>query len=251
MLISPFYEFSDYLSFIHSAGRYSKYHFSMRACLYAFGSGVLFLTSYKIIGKEFDKKYIATDDFLDQDLLYKNVHIFLSITAMRFKYYGIWYLIEGAFIMSGFAYAGTDTDGNQKFDNSIHVEGYRLEMTTDPKEMTSCWNSKTKEWLKFYIKDRMEGSHKSKKIKDYVATCMISVTLHGFLPSYCVSFLILAVIFVIHKKIKVFAPDIGFGFYNLLSKQTLSIAVVPFLIKDSYAGFRVYYSMKWQILGKV
>ena len=56
---------------------------------------------------------------------------------------------------------------------------------------------------------------------------------------------------MIHKKIKVFGPDIGFGFYNIISKQTLSIAVVPFLIKDTYAGFRVYYSMKWQIIGKV
>lgn len=110
---------------------------------------------------------------------------FIQVSAIltRFKYYCVWYLAEGACILSGFGFNGYDKDGNPLWNKLTNVNVMACEGAQSYKMLTENWNIGANHWLRHYVYLRFNppGSGIS-TLKTYV----VSSLWHGFHPGfYC------------------------------------------------------------------
>lgn len=189
----------------------------------------------------------------------------IYIASERYKYYAIWYICEGSFVISGLSYNGLTQYGQERYDRYNFVDGFGIEFTSDLKERVNKWNLKTKEWMNLYIKERIPESDKRKKIKEGLYVGFIAGTLHGFMVSYYFSFIIILILFKISKVLKKYRelfrwmPEIllntcnfvlSFDFF-VVSTLSLTIALLPFFFKDIQTGIMLWSQIYLQLIGNV
>jgi lysophospholipid acyltransferase len=96
------------------------------------------------------------------------VHLF-GVTS-RFKYYGIWFLTEGACILSGLGYNGLDKNKKIKWDRVTNVDPWALETAQNTKAYLEAWNMNTNKWLKNYVYLRVTPKGKKPGFRSSMAT---------------------------------------------------------------------------------
>ena len=104
----------------------------------------------------------------------------LSAFLTRCKYYFIWYLSEGACILSGFGFNGV-VGGVPQWDKLNNVNVLDCELAQSYKQLSENWNIGANHWLRHYVYLRFNppGST-STTLKTYIVSSMW----HGFHPGF-------------------------------------------------------------------
>lgn len=105
----------------------------------------------------------------------------LSAILTRCKYYSVWYLAEGACILSGFGFNGYDRDGHPLWNKLTNVNVLSCEFAQSYKMLTENWNIGANHWLRHYVYLRFNPPGTlSTTLKTYI----VSSLWHGFHPGF-------------------------------------------------------------------
>lgn len=134
-------------------------------------------------------EFALGNKFLDYNIFRRIWYIYaLSFTA-RLKYYGAWYLTEGACILSGLGYNGLDEKKQLRWDRLTNVNPVALETAENTRAYLESWNMNTNKWLKNYIYLRVTPKGKKPGFRSSMATFGTSAIWHGISPGYYLTFL--------------------------------------------------------------
>ena len=121
--------------------------------------------------------------------------------ATRMKYYGVWYLTEGACILSGMGYKGVDPKTGQVHWNRLqNVNPWGIETAQNSRAYLENWNMNTNHWLRNYMYLRVTPKGKKPGFRASLATFTTSAFWHGFYPGYYLSFVLAAFLQTIAKS---------------------------------------------------
>ncbi len=119
----------------------------------------------------------------------------------RMKYYGVWYLTEGACILSGIGYKGVDPKtGRVQWDRLQNVNPWGIETAQNTRAYLGNWNINTNNWLRNYMYLRVTRKGKKPGFRASLATFVTSAIWHGFYPGYYLSFLLAAFLQAVSKS---------------------------------------------------
>ncbi|KAK4691299.1 lysophospholipid acyltransferase, partial [Lecanoromycetidae sp. Uapishka_2] len=123
--------------------------------------------------------------------------------STRMKYYGVWYLTEGACILSGMGYKGINPKTNKVDWNRLqNVNPWGIESAQNSRAYLENWNMNTNHWLRNYMYLRVTPKGKKPGFRATLATFVTSAFWHGFYPGYYLSFVLAALLQTIAKNFR-------------------------------------------------
>ncbi|KAL9962973.1 hypothetical protein ACROYT_G032132 [Oculina patagonica] len=114
-------------------------------------------------------------------LLWRFAYSWISIFAIRLRYYFAFKLAETVNNMCGLGFNGYDENGKAKWDRVNNVNILKLEFATNMKEILDNWNICTALWLRRIVYERVPH-HRTQ------AVFVLSAFWHGFYPGYYMAF---------------------------------------------------------------
>ena len=121
--------------------------------------------------------------------------------VMRMKYYGVWYLTEGACILSGMGFKGVDPKTGKVYWNRLqNVNPWGIETAQNSRGYIENWNMNTNNWLRNYMYLRVTPKGKKPGFRASLATFTTSAIWHGFYPGYYLTFVLGAFVQTIAKS---------------------------------------------------
>ena len=121
--------------------------------------------------------------------------------STRMKYYGVWYLTEGACILSGLGYNGVNPKTNKVDWNRLqNVNPWGIESAQNSRAYLENWNMNTNHWLRNYMYLRVTPKGKKPGFRASLATFVTSAFWHGFYPGYYLTFILAAFLQTIAKS---------------------------------------------------
>uniref|UniRef100_A0A7N6A997 Membrane bound O-acyltransferase domain containing 2a n=1 Tax=Anabas testudineus TaxID=64144 RepID=A0A7N6A997_ANATE len=128
-------------------------------------------------------EYTTNDDFVNSTPLHLQVvYLYLSMLALRPKYYFVWTLADAINNAAGFGFSGYNKDGSPQWDLISNVRILGIELATSFKMFIDNWNIQTALWLKRVCYERCP-------INPTAATFLLSAMWHGVYPGYYLTFL--------------------------------------------------------------
>lgn len=119
----------------------------------------------------------------------------------RMKYYGVWYLTEGACILSGIGYKGVDPKtGKVNWSRLQNVKPFGIELAQNTHDYLGYWNINTNHWLRNYMYLRVTPRGEKPGFRASMATFVTSAFWHGFYPGYYLSFILASFLQTIAKS---------------------------------------------------
>jgi lysophospholipid acyltransferase len=119
----------------------------------------------------------------------------------RMKYYGVWYLTEGACILSGMGYKGVNAKtGKVDWNRLQNVNPWGIESAQNSRAYLENWNMNTNNWLRNYMYLRVTPKGKKPGFRASLATFVTSAFWHGFYPGYYLSFVLAAFLQTVAKS---------------------------------------------------
>ena len=149
----------------------------------------------------YNPELVLGDTFMQYSFL-RRVWILemLGVTS-RMRYYGIWYLTEGACILSGLGYRGVDPKSGKVLWNRLqNVNPWGIESAQNTQAYLGNWNMNTNNWLRNYMYLRVTPKGKKPGFRASMATFATSAFWHGFYPGYYLSFILAAFLQTIAKN---------------------------------------------------
>ncbi|KAE8145017.1 MBOAT, membrane-bound O-acyltransferase family-domain-containing protein [Aspergillus avenaceus] len=223
-------------------------------------AGLGWIFAYLQLGSLYNQQSIMSATFM-QYSFFRRVWILhmLGFTA-RLKYYGVWYLTEGACILSGMGYNGFDPKSGKAFWNRLeNVDPWGLETAQNSHGYLGSWNKNTNHWLRNYVYLRVTPRGKKPGFRASLATFVTSAFWHGFYPGYYLTFILGSFIQTTAKQFRrnirpfFLTPDGSqptlykryYDFTSYIATQlTLSFTVMPFIFLsfgDSITVWRSVY----------
>ncbi|KAI9250697.1 MBOAT, membrane-bound O-acyltransferase family-domain-containing protein [Helicostylum pulchrum] len=196
-LAGPSCEYAHYLNTVQSNHRppYSAY----RPALETFTKSMVFMIALIKLSPTFNYFEALKPAWSLHSFWYKMMFIQLAAILTRCKYYFIWYLSEGACILSGFGFNGTDKDGKPLFNKLSNVNVLSCEFAQSYKMLTENWNIGANHWLRHYVYLRFNPpGTASTTLKTYI----ISSLWHGFHPGFYLFFMISSSLQVLSRQIR-------------------------------------------------
>ncbi|KAH9903701.1 MBOAT, membrane-bound O-acyltransferase family-domain-containing protein [Xylariomycetidae sp. FL2044] len=109
----------------------------------------------------------------------------------RMKYYGVWFMAEGACILAGLGYNGVDpTSGRVSWDRLQNISPWGVETAQNSRAYLGNWNMNTNKWLRYYVYMRVTPRNRKPGFRASLATFVTSAFWHGFYPGYYLSFVL-------------------------------------------------------------
>ncbi len=119
----------------------------------------------------------------------KLIFLHLFIMMVRFRYYAIWELVNGACIVSGFGYSGAEPRTKKSTWNRMeNVRPLDVEFAQNAHAYLGNWNILTHRWLKNYIYQRICKSGEKPGFNTSMTTFVFSALWHGLYPGYFITF---------------------------------------------------------------
>lgn len=123
--------------------------------------------------------------------------------STRMKYYGVWYLTEGACILSGLGYKGVNPETNKVDWNRLqNVNPWGIESAQNSRAYLENWNMNTNHWLRNYMYLRVTPKGKKPGFRASLATFVTSAFWHGFYPGYYLTFVLAAFLQTVAKNFR-------------------------------------------------
>jgi hypothetical protein len=176
---------------------------------------------------------ILQDDFLTKPFFLRYFHAWMSLLAVRQKYYFGWKNAEGAQNIWFAGFDGWDEKGESKgWETSSNVDILGFELASDVQNMSKNWNKKTSFWLTRYVYIRTGGS--------LFAVYSMSAFWHGFYPGYYIFFLSVPIATICDrlakKKISPLIPPTSsmYPIYSVMGTLattiTINYMILPFVL---------------------
>lgn len=164
-----------------------------------FCKSFLFIAGLVFLAPTFNYFQALSPAWSQKSFWYKMLFIQVSAVLTRFKYYCIWYLAEGACILSGAGFNGYDKDGTPLWNKHTNVNVLKCEFAQSYKQLTENWNIGANHWLRHYVYLRFNppGSGIS-TLKTYI----VSSLWHGFHPGFYMFFMISSSLQVLSRQIR-------------------------------------------------
>ncbi|TKA77586.1 hypothetical protein B0A49_01739 [Cryomyces minteri] len=134
---------------------------------------------------------LLSDDYTKYGLLRRIWQLHMLGLTTRMKYYGVWFLTEGACILSGIGYKGYDPKtGKADWNRLQNVKPLGIELAQNTHAYLGNWNINTNHWLRNYMYLRVTPKGKKPGFRASLATFVTSAFWHGFYPGYYLSFVL-------------------------------------------------------------
>jgi len=193
------------------------------------------------------------------------LYIQICGVVTRVKFYGGWYLTEGACIFSGYGFNGYDAQGHALWNKAANVDVLNIEFCPNFKILLDSWNINTNTWLRNSVYKRLVKPGEKPTSLTTLATFMTSAIWHGISPGYYLTFFIGSlgssaarsvrryirplVLPVPSDSSKSVPPTILKRAYDVLGTVTsiliLNYIVVPFMLLELRPSIRGWTSMYW------
>jgi lysophospholipid acyltransferase len=239
-LIGPSFEFKDYMDFIKEEGEFDNIPYTR--CNIEFLKEFLIasvcMTIFGILDPIFDIDFAGTKAFGDRSIFYKIIYVYITMVALRAKYYSGWKLSAAALNLCGFNYQKKADDFNR-----IEVNISKIELTINPKTKIEYWNRTVHLWLKYYVFMRLidikiKPLYRNKTLAKFI-TFVISAFWHGFYLSYYVFFI---QFFLIEHCAAVFEEKFGVFTYMEKARGPL-FALFVFSTISLYSFFGINFGL--------
>ncbi len=163
----------------------------------------------------YNAQFVLGDQYMQYGFLRRLWLLQMLGFSTRMKYYGVWYLTEGACILSGMGYKGIDPKtGRVQWDRLQNVNPWGIETAQNTRAYLENWNMNTNNWLRNYMYLRVTPKGKKPGFRASLATFVTSAFWHGFYPGYYLSFVLAAFLQTIAKSklssITLFFPSVVF-----------------------------------------
>lgn len=165
--------------------------------------GLLWILLFLKFSSWYNTSLIISDTYMTYNILRRIWILEMLGFSTRMKYYGVWYLTEGACILSGLGYKGIDPQsGQHKWNRLENVNPWGIETAQNSRAYLENWNKNTNNWLRNYMYLRVTPKGKKPGFRATLATFVTSAFWHGFYPGYYLSFLLAAFLQTVAKNFR-------------------------------------------------
>ncbi|KAI9478450.1 MAG: MBOAT, membrane-bound O-acyltransferase family-domain-containing protein [Benjaminiella poitrasii] len=206
-LAGPSCEYMDYIHFVETPtpenqGTSSVPSSSWLPALRRLGKSLIFMAIIVSLGSRFNYFEALKPEWSYLPFWKKVLFIQLSGFLTRCKYYCIWYLSEGACILSGFGFHGLDSKGKPRWDRLNNVNVLDCEFAQSYKQLSENWNIGANHWLRHYVYLRFQQLHPKNSIGTTLKTYIVSSMWHGFHPGFYFFFIIAAILQLMARQVR-------------------------------------------------
>ncbi|KAI7903072.1 MBOAT, membrane-bound O-acyltransferase family-domain-containing protein [Cokeromyces recurvatus] len=193
-LTGPSCEYMDYIHFIEMTPERQGSSSSWMPALRRLVKSLIFISIIVSFGSTFNYFEALKPEWV--------FFIQLSGFLTRCKYYCIWYLSEGACILSGFGYNGLDLKGKPRWDHLNNVNVLDCEFAQSYKQLSENWNIGANHWLRHYVYLRFQRIHPKDSMYTTMKTYIVSSMWHGFHPGFYFFFIIAAILQLMARQVR-------------------------------------------------
>jgi len=261
LMTGPFTEFADYRDFTERVGMWKeKRPSSAVPTLKRFLTSLTSLFLYLKLSAIFPVSYAASPDFFAKPVLLKWAIMYITFTAVRFKYYFAWTISEASLMLAGFSYNGT-VDGVAKWDRAATVKMLSVETSSSASLFALNWNIQTGNFLRRYVYERLVPEGKKPGTFPLYATQIVSALWHGLFPGYFNFFIGISVMVQISRVTYKWQQKLACSPWSLPFRVVLtgwnilmlSYLAMGFCLMDTRGAMESYaslhYSGHWMLLG--
>jgi lysophospholipid acyltransferase len=214
--------------------------------------GLLWVLAFLNLGKWYSPDVLFTDRFTTYSFVRRVFTLHMVGFTARTKYYGVWFLAEGACILAGLGYNGVDpATGRVSWNRLQNINPWGVESAQNSRAYLENWNMNTNKWLRYYIYLRVTPRNRKPGFRASMATFVTSAFWHGFYPGYYLAFVLASFVQTAAKQYRrnirpFFIDPVSqkplpskkyYDFASWLATQTtFSFVAAPFIIlglKDS------------------
>ena len=154
-------------------------------------TGLLWILVFLKASSWYYPEMLTDDTFMTHGFLKRVWLLHMVGFTTRTKYYGVWYLTEGACILSGLGYNGVNPiTGKVSWDRLRNVNPWGVESAQNTRAYLGNWNINTNNWLRNYMYLRVTPRGKKPGFRASMATFVTSAFWHGFYPGYYLAFVL-------------------------------------------------------------
>ncbi|KAI9295695.1 MBOAT-domain-containing protein [Neoconidiobolus thromboides FSU 785] len=187
--VGPAFDYFDYQQFLRAEyfnkvnNNSSLFPPTILRAVKCFVVGIICATVPIFVAPYLNVKTLLTPEYLSKPFVVRVGYVTLVPLLERFKYYFVWSLAEGAFILSGFGYNGSNSKGISNVDIA------KVEVPDNLKMVLENWNMATNLWLRNYIYLRLTPIGSKPSFFAQLSTFFTSALWHGFYPGYYLTFI--------------------------------------------------------------
>ncbi|KIV89225.1 hypothetical protein PV10_08811 [Exophiala mesophila] len=171
--------------------------------MYKLVTGLVWLVLYLKFSAWYNVPLILSDKYMSCSFLRRVWILHMLGFTSRLKYYAVWTMTEGACILSGLGYNGTDPiTGKARWDRLENVDAWGIETAQNSRAYLDSWNKNTNKWLRNYVYLRVTPKGKKPGFRATLATFITSAFWHGFYPGYYLTFVLGAFIQTVAKNFR-------------------------------------------------
>uniref|UniRef100_A0A8C6TW71 Membrane bound O-acyltransferase domain containing 2a n=1 Tax=Neogobius melanostomus TaxID=47308 RepID=A0A8C6TW71_9GOBI len=206
----------------------------------------LSLAIYLSLCKVLPVEHVIDDKFLSSTPIHTQVvYLYLSMLALRPKYYFVWTLADAINNAAGFGFNGYDKDGSPRWDLISNLRILDIEFATSFKLFLDNWNIQTSLWLKRVCYERCP-------VNPTAATFLLSALWHGVYPGYYMTFVTGIVVTMAARAVRhnirpyFLVSDTHKRVYDVMTwaatQVAISYTVVPFVLLAVGPSLKFYRS---------
>lgn len=192
---------------------------------------------------------LLNKDYLQYNFLRRVWILWMVGFTVRMKFYGVWFLAEGACILAGIGFKGIDVKtGRANWSGLQNVDPWGIELAQNTRAFLGFWNINTNMWLRNYMYLRVTPKGKKPGFRASMATFVTSAFWHGFEPGYYLAFVLAAFLQTLAKNTRrLFRPFFltADGSAPLPSKKYYDVA--SWLVTQATFAFAAapFYLLSW------
>jgi len=191
-LFGPYYEYNDYVNYIHSSNDYSNMPSTLLPAILRFLAVLPFGIFYFLT-----RSYTTVEYFLSLDInngLFYYFFIFMFMNYNKAKYHFAFGFTDTSLIASGLGYNEAEKSFNKILSNDIMA----VETCCSIDGFFKCWNITYHNYFLRYFYSRVAKlSIPNPKVIAKILTFLFSALWHGLYPNYHMVFIFVAIFTVI------------------------------------------------------
>lgn len=162
--------------------------------------GITYLLIFQILGVFASDEYILSSDYQSLGFIKKIILLGVWGRYTLYKYISCWLLTEGACILFGLTYNGTNENGMKLWNGLENVKISVLENATEFNHYILSFNINTNHWVAQYIYKRLKFFG-SRLISQGVSLLFLAIW-HGFHSGYYICFAFEFIVMYMEKDLK-------------------------------------------------
>jgi D-alanyl-lipoteichoic acid acyltransferase DltB (MBOAT superfamily) len=228
MIAGPAFEYMDYKRSL------SQVVFNLKGAIVPPSNATMLSLRKLAIGLFFLVLHLAVGQFVHYDMIhdpafiashgiaYRLGYTVLLLYQIRFKYYFLWKVSEGACIMAHLGFEGYDSEGKQLGWGEVdNIDILATETASSLQGLSRAWNKRTQGWLERYTYNRSGNN--------LILVYFVSAIWHGLYAGYFIFFLTVAFASMVERLTQAKLNPIFLPSYDGKSDASAGNGIVAFL----------------------